>query len=169
MLRISAVFCLLLAVSAATPREYPIKHVVVLMMENRSYDHMLGWMKKGGKYGNPAVDGLTGNECNLKDPSRPWLGRICVSHSAPDNSVYDPNHSYVQTTERIFSCLYNVNATQPNNSTSPCVNHASIDGNPNMGGFVMSAKTNNQSGETEMSAQRPSDVPIITTLANEFT
>lgn len=71
MLRISAIICLILAVSAT---EYPIKNVVVLMMENRSYDHMLGWMKAGGEHGNPEVDGLTGNECNFKDPKNPELG-----------------------------------------------------------------------------------------------
>lgn len=64
------------------------------MMENRSYDHMLGWMKAGGESGNPEVNGLTGNECNFKDPSNPSLGKICVSHKAPDHSKYDPSHSY---------------------------------------------------------------------------
>ncbi len=37
-----------------------LKHIVVLMMENRSFDHMLGDLKKQ----NPAIDGLTGNEFN---------------------------------------------------------------------------------------------------------
>jgi phospholipase C len=37
-----------------------LKHIVVLMMENRSFDHMLGSLKKQ----NPAIDGLTGNETN---------------------------------------------------------------------------------------------------------
>ena len=36
------------------------EHVIVLMMENRSFDHMLGWL-----HGiNPDIDGLTGSECN---------------------------------------------------------------------------------------------------------
>ena len=30
--------------------KYPIKHIIVLMEENRSFDHMLGWMTKGEKY-----------------------------------------------------------------------------------------------------------------------
>jgi phospholipase C len=33
-----------------------LKHIVVLMMENRSFDHMLGGLK------HPGIDGLTGNE-----------------------------------------------------------------------------------------------------------
>lgn len=34
----------------------PIKHVVVLMMENRSFDHMLGYLQQSGVY--PKVDGI---------------------------------------------------------------------------------------------------------------
>ena len=37
-----------------------LKHVVVLMMENRSFDHMLGGLKAD----HPEIDGLTGNESN---------------------------------------------------------------------------------------------------------
>ncbi len=38
-----------------------IEHVVVLMMENRSFDHMLGYLKLEHGF---AVDGLTGSEAN---------------------------------------------------------------------------------------------------------
>lgn len=167
MIKLAIVFCLIVVAFGAS--KYPINHVVLLMMENRSYDHMLGWMKAGGEFGNPEVDGLNGDECNFVNPEKPLLGKVCISHSAPDHSTYDPNHSYVATTERIFSCNYNLNITQPNNSTNPCVNHASVNGIPDMGGFVLSARQNNHTGRTEMSAQNSSDVPIITTLANEFT
>ncbi|HEV2388768.1 MAG TPA: alkaline phosphatase family protein [Candidatus Acidoferrales bacterium] len=37
-----------------------LRHIVVLMMENRSFDHMLGSLKAE----NPAIDGLTGAEWN---------------------------------------------------------------------------------------------------------
>lgn len=37
-----------------------IKHIVTLMMENRSFDHMLGALKKE----DPRINGLTGNESN---------------------------------------------------------------------------------------------------------
>ena len=39
-----------------------IEHVVVLMLENRSFDTMLGWLYPG----RPDFDGLTGREAN------PW-------------------------------------------------------------------------------------------------
>lgn len=37
-----------------------IKHIVTLMMENRSFDHMLGALKKE----DPRINGLSGNESN---------------------------------------------------------------------------------------------------------
>lgn len=39
-----------------TSNASPIKHVVVLMMENRSFDHLLGYLHLE----NPEIDGLTG-------------------------------------------------------------------------------------------------------------
>jgi phospholipase C len=39
-----------------------IEHIVVVMMENRSFDHMLGYLKNDGL---PEVNGLTGDEFNL--------------------------------------------------------------------------------------------------------
>lgn len=39
-----------------------IDHIIVLMMENRSFDHMLGYLKKDA--GREEVEGLTGNESN---------------------------------------------------------------------------------------------------------
>jgi phospholipase C len=44
-----------------------LKHIVVLMMENRSFDHMLGYLKREGM---DEVDGLTGEEFNLDTSGR---------------------------------------------------------------------------------------------------
>ncbi|MEX2281261.1 MAG: alkaline phosphatase family protein [Gemmatimonadota bacterium] len=41
----------------------PIEHIVVLMMENRSFDHIFGY--------RPGINGLTGTELNLLDPAKP--------------------------------------------------------------------------------------------------
>ena len=46
----------------ALARLLQVKHLVVVMMENRSFDHMLGYLKIEGM---PDVDGLTGNEFNV--------------------------------------------------------------------------------------------------------
>lgn len=39
-----------------------VRHIVIVMMENRSFDHMLGYLMRDGI---EAVDGLTGDEFNL--------------------------------------------------------------------------------------------------------
>ncbi|EAR87010.1 phosphoesterase family protein (macronuclear) [Tetrahymena thermophila SB210] len=160
MQKLSALILLIFAVSL-TAKESPIKHIVVLMMENRSFDHMLGWMTKGGQYGNPNVNGLTGNECNTALNGT----QICVAPNAQDCSAYDPGHGPQTTTERVYNCVY-----QAQNSTSddPCVNHASLKVPANMQGFVAAAQRGGQDGLTEMSGFLPEEVPIITTLANEF-
>ncbi len=41
-----------------------IDHFVVLMMENRSYDHVLGWHSHPAHGNDPRFEGLTGNESN---------------------------------------------------------------------------------------------------------
>src|ERR1700733_13146063 len=44
-----------------------LKHIVVLMMENRSFDHMLGGLSlvlENGQKKYPKINGLTGNETN---------------------------------------------------------------------------------------------------------
>ena len=48
------------------PKSTRIQHVVVLMLENRSFDHIFGY--------RPGVNGLKGDEFNLLKPSAPVVG-----------------------------------------------------------------------------------------------
>ena len=53
--------------TAAGPGLGSIEHVVVLMLENRSFDHMLGYLYRDAGNVSPAgqpFDGLTGRESN---------------------------------------------------------------------------------------------------------
>jgi phospholipase C len=55
-----------------------IERLVVLMLENRSFDHLFGY--------RPGVNGLKGNEGNLLDPTQPESERnlsFCVDNGAP--------------------------------------------------------------------------------------
>ncbi|KAL4497152.1 hypothetical protein ABPG72_019472 [Tetrahymena utriculariae] len=160
MNKFSALLFFILVVSL-TAKESPIKHIVVLMMENRSFDHMLGWMTLGGQYGNKNVTGLTGNECNFALNGT----KICVQPNAQDCSAYDPGHGPETTTERVFNCVYK---SQDSKSDDPCVNHSSLKQQPNMQGFVAAAQRGGEDGLTEMSSFLPQDIPILSTLANEF-
>src|SRR5947209_2829923 len=52
----------------ALDRLRQIKHIVVVMMENRSFDHMLGYLSLPGAAGavpNPEINGLSGPEVNF--------------------------------------------------------------------------------------------------------
>jgi hypothetical protein len=50
----------------------------------------LGWMTRGGPFGNPKVDGLTGKECNPTNFTDPNSPLICVNDQAIDECPYDP-------------------------------------------------------------------------------
>lgn len=71
------------------------KHFVVLMLENRSFDHMLGFLKTA----NPAIDGLTGTESNPDGVG----GTVAVTRDAgwADPRV-DPGHEVEDVNEQIF-------------------------------------------------------------------
>ncbi|HEU5030102.1 MAG TPA: alkaline phosphatase family protein [Spirillospora sp.] len=73
-----------------------IHHIVVLMMENRSFDHMLGYLSlpvAGGGAGRSDVDGLKGGESNPFNgqdfPSFPLTGTF-FSPDPPHG--YEPTH-----------------------------------------------------------------------------
>jgi phospholipase C len=74
----------------AVDDEIPIKHLVVMMLENRAFDHRIGWFKQTLNISD--FDGLDGTEFNLLNAS---FGKKCVVDDNAD--VYDtPNagHGY---------------------------------------------------------------------------
>ncbi|RYH20067.1 hypothetical protein EON65_24690 [archaeon] len=77
-----------------------IEHVIVLMMENRSFDHMLGYLKRI----NNEIDGCLPEDArcsNPADPADPSSPKTFVSEDA----VYvqaSPDHSIHGTTLEIF-------------------------------------------------------------------
>src|SRR5262245_50937787 len=73
-----------------TPGASAIEHVVVLMQENRSFDHIFGYRH--------SVNGLKGNEFNLLDPTKPESHTnpsFIVNNGAPDAVLagQGPGHS----------------------------------------------------------------------------
>src|SRR5579884_3986444 len=73
-----------------------LKHIVVLMMENRSFDHMLGAMKAV----NPDIDGLTGNESNLDTTNEPAVVKPLAEFQSQLDP--DPNHHFPAVHQQIF-------------------------------------------------------------------
>lgn len=122
-----------------------LRHVVVVMMENRSFDHLLGGLRAD----DPRIDGLTGNESNPDKTGAP--ARVRPNAKYQSQLDPDPDHHFPGVDLQIFN-------GDPNRV-------------PNMQGFVRSYYKQRQ--DVKWSRQimyyfRPSKLPVITTLAKEF-
>ena len=74
---------------------FTIKHVVILTLENRSFDNLLGWMK--------TADVASSSTCLPLNVSNPSLGSACVSSGAKYFvASEDPKHEFDGVTEQIF-------------------------------------------------------------------
>ncbi|XP_021755142.1 non-specific phospholipase C4-like [Chenopodium quinoa] len=130
---------------------YPIKTVVVLVQENRSFDHMLGWMKGI----NPEINGVTGQESNPLDTSDPNSKRFEFG----DGSVYvdpDPGHSIQDIYEQVFGEQWSKESAEKRKA-------------PTMQGFAQNANRL-QSGmeDAVMNGFKPDRVPVYKELVTQF-
>src|SRR5436189_1625726 len=73
-----------------------LKHVVVLMMENRSFDHMLGSLKAV----DPRIDGVAGNESNLDTKGNSVKVQPLADYQGQLDP--DPNHDFDAVDQQIF-------------------------------------------------------------------
>ncbi|XP_008232123.1 PREDICTED: non-specific phospholipase C3-like [Prunus mume] len=138
-------------VTESSSSSSPIKTVVVLVQENRSFDHMLGWMKSL----NPEINGVTGSESNPISTSDPNSALVFLG----DNSAYvdpDPGHSIQAVYEQVFG--------EPWTEASATKTLA-----PTMKGFAQNAeKTQTGLAETVMNGFRPENVAVHRELVKEF-
>src|SRR4051794_27182126 len=95
-----------------------IEHVVVLMLENRSFDHLLGYLDHPGRE-YPSLDRIEAS-CPV-DPARPDGERVSTTSSAAAVLGNDPDHSH----EAVLTQMYGGEAWPPA-------------GRPSMTGFVAS-------------------------------
>lgn len=89
-----------------------IKHFVVMMFENRSFDHMLGYLYADNNNKSPLghqFEGLTGNESNTDSKS----GEVYKVFKITNDSKYsyfmpkaDPGEGYVNTNLQLFGKTY---------------------------------------------------------------
>jgi phospholipase C len=125
-----------------------LKNIVVLMMENRSFDHLLGFLKAE----DPRIDGLTGTESNPDTTG----ASVRVSTEAEYQGQLDPDpgHHWDDVNVQIFG------------------NDKGIDdGSPKMQGFVkryFAKMQNTKHSHNIMKCFPPDAVPVITTLARKF-
>ena len=124
----------------------PIEHLVVLMLENRSYDHMIGYLECGTP--------LTGKEYNLVDPSDPESEKVYVSDASGYVTLPNPAHDVVSVEKQEFGEVGKIVTPAP------------------MNGFVKvqieTARGDVELGKKIMQCFDPLQIPALTTLAREF-
>lgn len=135
-------------VSATHTINGPIKTIVVLVMENRSFDHMLGYLNRR----NPNIDGLSGAEFNVVADAASGQSRALYVSDTAEFVDPDPGHSYQAIEEQVFG--------PERKFLDP----------PPMSGFATNAEQTLSGMSTNvMRAFRPEVVPVTTALAMEYT
>src|SRR5437588_4387342 len=131
------------------------EHVVVLMLENRSFDNILGYLYENGVPSGKQFAGVVGN--NLTNPDENG-NLVPVSVGTDFHQPYpDPGEEFDHITEQLFS------AAQPS-------------GIPTMQGFIKDyfntlTATKNWTGSADdqskviMQCLAPSSIPILSGLA----
>jgi phospholipase C len=129
-----------------------LRHIVVLMLENRSFDHMLGCLKQA----NPNIDGLSGNEA-IPDST----GAIVPIQPLAEfrgQLLPDPHHDFASVDFQLFNGATGSGRT------------------PTMDGFIRIYQKQQQPDVESshhvaytFSADPPNNLPVLHTLATEFT
>jgi phospholipase C len=138
-----------------------IKRFVVLMLENRSFDHLFGYLTTST---NPKVMGLSGNESNQKDPNTPGGPAIKVGRATSFVMTFDPAHEYYDVQVQLYGPLKGTDPSLPPIANIP------QDLAP-MSGFIASAtQAVDFSGDENLVMQcfQQDQLPVLTTLATEF-
>ncbi len=125
-----------------------LKHIVVLMMENRSFDHVLGFA------GSPTwkIDGLNGDETN--EDSTDGVARVSSDADYSGDLKEDPGHHVFDTLTQLYG--------DPNTS---------VQQKPSMEGFVLSYQGkmhDPQAAHRIMRCFSPQKLPVLTSLAQQF-
>lgn len=125
-----------------------IKHLVVLMLENRSFDHLLGWLQSD-QY---KIDGIDGSQFNRDSTGEP----VKATNDANYSGDYDPDvaHDFLNVTQQIFG------------TQTPAAGAAA-----DMSGFVTSygaVSGNVQKSHKVMKCFNPKKLPVLSTLAQQY-
>lgn len=143
-----------------------INHVIVLMLENRAFDHVFGFFKPNAGQTIENLRGIHSTDANRLDPSRPESANnpaFRVTKPAPF-AVHDkegPSHSFNAV------CVQLCNDKSGPSATTPVKNN----------GFVRNYKDHLLQGthtvdkqvlKEVMTSFSPAQLPTINTLAREF-
>ena len=125
-----------------------VEHVVVLMLENRSFDHLLGYMKAV----KPAVDGLNGTESIPADPTVPGSPPVPVISLAGDAEPDpDAGHELEDVSEQMYG-----------------YEDLSFPAGGPMNGFVVNYGHKTAAPAGIMNCVNPTRIPALGTLVQQF-
>jgi phospholipase C len=127
----------------------PFKHLVVLMMENRSFDHMLGYLKNAAY----PIEGLDGDETNLSADGGPPI-RVSPNARSINDLTPDPAHEFPDINVQIFG--------NPDGTDT---------GQAKMQGFVRNYAAHSGSaahGANVMKCFHAGTLPVLSTLAHQY-
>jgi phospholipase C len=88
-----------------------IKTVVITVMENRSFDNLLGFLNR--VHPTNDVNGLTGDEYNLINVSDPNSQKVTVTDSEPYVTEADPDHGFAAIRFQVFGSDTDTSANPP--------------------------------------------------------
>jgi phospholipase C len=158
---------LLLAVTGSTHTAavndplHRIKRIVLLVMENRSFDNYFGYLDLKG------LDNLLGkNLYNLQDPTNPNSTKFYTGMGQSYAMKFGPGHNVGSVTTQLYgtpTALLGLEKNEDGTYDYPT---------PDMSGFMADAMYNTgnnvEAAATGLISYTPADIPIITTLAKEF-
>src|SRR6267142_3262650 len=137
-----------------------IRHLIVLMLENQSFDRLLGYLDLG----DPAqkLEGLTGKETNPASPPADLTPVPVQRTTDPSGYVRDPGpgHDFEDINEQLFGDRAPQDTSAPTNAGF-VVNYSRQAG---PGGRPLGDR-----GREAMQCLDPALVPVLTTLARNFT
>lgn len=141
-----------------------IEHIVVLMLENRSFDNLLGWLYDPGNAPPFSVvptdfDGLSGKNLSNPVPN----GRDVPARKTFDSRGPQPNPG--EPFEHVYSQMYNVPLLDLQNV--PCAPPQP----PNMKGFIRNYAAQKDAPADPvkiMDSLTPKTVPVLSSLAHYY-
>ncbi len=89
-----------------------VRHIVVLMLENRAFDHMLGYLPgvEGWPVGNTSTWRTRPMRARRSTRPRAWALFAVPERDIPASGYGGPSHSYPSATQQLFG---DKNATAP--------------------------------------------------------
>ncbi|MBV8933934.1 MAG: hypothetical protein JOZ47_18555 [Kutzneria sp.] len=147
----------------------PVDHIVVLMLENRSFDHMLGFLYADSNNRSPAGDtfeGLTGAESNPDASGNP-VSVFKIEADRP-NAYYmpgaDPGEGYAATNHQLFGTKTVSSSAKPTNAGFVTDFAETLGWQSKEGRSIVPGTT----GNDIMGCYTPEALPVLSALARGY-